>query len=196
MQISFSISCTKKITTLVLCVLFFASHAQQKDSVVVTTQHNNTADSIFAFRTKTPLPKRAALYSALFPGIGQYYNKQYWKLPIVAIGIGTATYFIVDNTKFYRRMKKNYLYRIDTNPYTVDEFPLYQTEDIRTALDGARKNLETTYIGTTVGYALCILDAYISAHLKTFDMNSSISLQTKPLFENQPIGIGITYTLK
>ena len=71
-------------------------------------------------QTIDPLsPSRAAFYSAVLPGLGQAYNKKYWKIPIVYAALGTGMYFVVDNQKNYDRYQDAYKLRISGRP---DEF--------------------------------------------------------------------------
>lgn len=142
-------------------------------------------DSIFNFNTKTPNPKRAGLYSALLPGLGQVYNKQYWKVGLIGAGAGVISYFMATNFSKYRQYQKAYIYRIDNNPNTPILFPEYGTDDLNLLRKGYRRYVEYTAIAATLGYTLTILDAYISAHLKSFDMSKDISLRVAPTFNPQ-----------
>lgn len=152
-----------------------------KKTVTTTTQTSPSfPDSIFKFNTKTPLPKRAGMYSALVPGLGQIYNRQYWKAGLTYAGFGVITGFMISNIKQYQYYHKAYIGRIDADPTTTDTITLYTTEDINTLRKGYRTYTEYTVIAGTLGYLISILDAYISAHLKTFDMSKDISFQTFP----------------
>lgn len=179
--------------------------AQSKDtSINKNTATNNlqsTAssfpDSIFRFNAKIQSPKRAGFYSALIPGLGQIYNKQYWKAGIVYAGFGAVTGFMISNVKKYQYYQKIYLGRIDSDPSTTDTITIYTTDDINTLRKGYRKYTEYTAIAGTVAYLINILDAYISAHLKTFDMSKDISLRAMPFINDrrQP-GFKIAFALK
>ena len=57
-------------------------------------------------------PARAAFYSAVLPGLGQAYNKKYWKIPIVYAGLGVGLYFYIDNNKEYNRYREAYKRRL------------------------------------------------------------------------------------
>jgi hypothetical protein len=131
-------------------------------------------DSIFQFRTKHPLPKRAGLYSALLPGLGQVYNKQYWKTGLVIVGTGVITYFMVENHTNYKRFQKAYIDRLN-NPNNKTDFPNRTAEDLKSIRDSYRQLKEYTVISAVVGYLVTILDAYTSSHLKSFDMGKDIS---------------------
>ncbi len=174
------------------------SYSQDKENAAFVENDDKT--SVFTFNTKHPIPKRSALYSALVPGLGQIYNKQYWKLGVVVAGLGAAGYFLNFNNTEYQRFRNAYIARIDGDPNTVDEFDVsfggYQAADLNTLQNQYRQYLEYTVVFTTVGYALNILDAYVGANLKSFDINDDISLQTKPTFENQQLGLALVFKIK
>ncbi len=174
--------------------------AQLKDTLIkkkieISSSKETTApfpDSIFRFNAKIQSPKRAGFYSALVPGLGQIYNKQYWKAGIVYAAAGVATGFMISNVKQYQYYQKIYLGRIDADPSTSDTITIYSTDDINTLRKGYRKYTEYTAIASTVAYLVNILDAYISAHLKTFDMSKDISLRAMPIInERRQPGIKI-----
>jgi hypothetical protein len=154
-------------------------------------------DSIFRFNVKIPVAKRAGLYSALLPGLGQVYNKQYWKLGVVVAATGAVTGFMIFNTKKYNLYQEAYLGRIDNDPTTTDTFINYQTSDIDLLRKTYRKYTEYTVIAGTLCYLINILDAFTSAHLRTFDMNKNISLRAAPYFDNRrQMGIKILVAKK
>lgn len=142
-----------------------------------------------------PEPKRAGMYSALFPGLGQAYNRQYWKLPIVGAGLGAAVYFIDFNTRQYQRYRKAYITRIDQIPDN-DLEPQYDREGLRQIQEGYRKNRDMTILLTAVGYAVQIMDAVASAHLRNFDMSEDLSLQFGPVATPQGPGLGLVFHWK
>jgi len=128
-------------------------------------------------------PQKAAFLSACLPGLGQAYNKKYWKIPIVYAGIGTITVLAISNTNNYNDFKLAYKYRTDNDPLTIDNYVnKYQKEDLLTIKNYYRRNLEFTYIIGFAIYALNIIDATVDAHLFEFDMSDDISLQAYPAF--------------
>lgn len=154
-------------------------------------------DSIFRFNVKVPVPKRAGLFSALLPGLGQVYNKQYWKLGVVVAATGAVTGFMIFNTRKYNTYQEAYLGRIDTDPATTDTFTNYQTSDLDLLRKTYRKYVEYTVIAGTICYLVNILDAFTSAHLKTFDMSKNISMKASPFFDNRKqFGIKISIAKK
>ena len=149
-------------------------------------------------------PKKAALYSALLPGLGQAYNQKYWKIPIVYAGFGTLVYFINQNNTEYNKFKDAYAFVIaeeegdPPNEY-VDRYER-NTDKLRKIKDYYRRNLELSYILTGTLYLLNILDATVDAHFFHFNVDEDLSLKvapymkprgTNPVFSDK----GITLTL-
>jgi len=139
-------------------------------------------------------PKKTALFSAIVPGLGQYYNKQYWKIPVIYVLVGAAIYFVQDNLKNYNAFRKEYIGR--QNPNYVQQFPQYTDRStIKSAQDYYRRNLDLTVLLTGLGYTLQVLDAVVFAHLKGFDISEDISLNARPVLTPQG-GVGFGLVMK
>ena len=139
------------------------------------------ADAVFRFRLHKPIPKRAALYSACIPGLGQIYNRQYWKTGLIYAGGAVISGFMISNYRNYQKYRKIYVGMIDNNPTTPDTYKNYTVEDVKYLQDGFQKYLEYTVLTATLAYTMNILDALISAHLRSFDMGTDISIICKPI---------------
>jgi hypothetical protein len=151
------------------------------------------------FRTTKPIPKRAAMYSALLPGLGQYYNKSYLRIPIVYVGFGAAAVLMTGQIKSYRKFQTAYIYRTDNNPATIDTFQLknqYSLSDLLEQRGLARRNMDKIGVYSTVWYMLNIVDALANAHLKGFDMSKNISMVVQPSIQGRYLGITTVFTLK
>jgi hypothetical protein len=136
-------------------------------------------------------PKKAAFYSAVVPGGGQVYNRQYWKAPLAVGAVGAAGYFLYDNTTEYRRFRDAYRLRVDGDPTTIDEFasnPNATAAQLVEIRDQYRKWMEQSYIAVGVVYALQVLEAYTAAHLKNFDIDDDLSLNWQPTVK-VPVGL-------
>ncbi len=136
-----------------------------------------------------PIPKKAALYSALLPGAGQAYNRQYWKIPVIYAGVAAAGYFLIDNTNQYRKYRSAYLSSLD--PLGSDD-PLtkrYNPQQLKILQDAYRQNLDLTVLFTTLGFTLQVMDALVFAHLKNFDVSRDLSLHLRPAVT--PVGAGV-----
>jgi hypothetical protein len=155
------------------------------------------ADSSVIKRKKVwePIPKKAGMYSSILPGLGQVYNRQYWKVPIVYGVLGVAGYFIKNNLDEYQTYRKAYINSLDANT-TNDEFPQYGPDELLRMQNLSRKNLDILVLLTSVGYALQIMDAVASAHLRNFDISPDISMQMKPILQNNYVGFGLVMNFK
>jgi hypothetical protein len=139
-------------------------------------------------------PGRATLYSALLPGLGQAYNKKYWKIPLLYAGFAAMGYFIKTNNDRYMVFQKAIpAFANDPNlrTYTIEnrEFTL---DNILIIKDGYRRNRDLSIIFTSIIYILNILDANVDAHLFYFNVNDNLSLRLQPAYiPMAPNGSGI-----
>jgi len=148
-------------------------------------------------KTKKPVavhsPRKATIYSAVLPGLGQIYNRKYWKVPIVYGGFVTLGYFINFNNNEYTKYRQAYSDIIDTDPNTNSFMSLkvnpsffepdkisQLTENLRRAKDGWRRNRDLVVIGTAVFYALNIIDASVDAHFFNFDISDDLAIKWAP----------------
>lgn len=131
-------------------------------------------------------PTKAALLSTALPGLGQAYNKKYWKIPIVYAGFAGLGYWIGSNVKNYNIYNKAYEYRMDNNPATIDRFVgQYSADDLRTLKRFYRRNLDLSIVLTAVWFGLNVVDAAVDAHLFEFDVSDNLSLRVEPVMEYQ-----------
>jgi len=122
-------------------------------------------------------PRKAALYSASLPGLGQIYNQKYWKLPIVYAGFGTLVYFIDRNQRYYMDFKMALL----DEDYQLKYYEFELTdEQLRRGLDVYKRWRDLSIIGVAGFYALQILDAMVDAYLFDWDVGEDISLHMEP----------------
>ena len=167
------------------------SSAQVSDSLFLITPKdsssvNTVKDSVeYSKAVDLKTPKTAMLRSVMLPGLGQAYNRQYWKIPVVYAGFAALIYAIDFNSSQYHRFKKVYQQKIDKIP---GEFPNSTPEYIRNQRDNFRKNMELSYIALVGVYGINVLDAFVSAHLKSFDINENISFKIKPKMEMIDLG--------
>lgn len=173
------------------------------DSVQVAVMQNNL--NKITWNTDPLSPAKAAFYSAVIPGLGQIYNKSYWKVPLVYAAIGTPIYFYIQNSKEYNRYLTAYKRR--QQGYTDDEFygnsstgqPLLSTDGLRRGIQFYRRNKELSILIGIGMYALNVIEANVDAHLKQFNVDERLSLEpyihtdylTQPQF-----GLTLTYKIK
>lgn len=126
-------------------------------------------------------PRKATIYSAILPGLGQAYNRKYWKIPVIYGLGGLLTYFVVDNNKQYVIYKNAFKDRLDGDPSTVDPYVnIYSDDDLRVLKNYYRRNRDLAYIGMGVTYILNIIDAAVDAHLFYFDVSDDLTLKAEP----------------
>ncbi|MCH7658642.1 MAG: hypothetical protein IIB05_10045 [Bacteroidetes bacterium] len=150
-------------------------------------------------------PGKASLYSAILPGLGQFYNKKYWKIPIVYAGFGTLGYSVTYNQRGFTKYKKAYIDFTDKLPETqsyldliggnldpVDFDPVLHpdtydsqqeqwfSKQLRNNMDYFRRNRDLSYIGLIGWYLLNIVDATVDAHLFDYDIGDDLSLKVEP----------------
>ncbi len=143
-----------------------------------------------------PNPKRAGLYSAIVPGLGQFYNRQYWKVPIVYAGLGVAVYFISDNLTHYQSYRKAYISRFNTIYYTDQYANIYSKDQLNQLQSDYKKYLDLSILLTGVGYTLQVIEAMTGAHLKNFDISRDISFQMMPVVQPEGLGLGMVMHIR
>ena len=142
-------------------------------------------DSVTSKKIDPLRPAKAAFYSAVLPGLGQAYNKKYWKIPIVYAALGTGVYFYLDNKKEYDRYRNAYKRRLAG--FTDDEFygdtttPQISNDGLIRAQKTLRRNKEISLLVTLGIYALNIIDANVDAHLLQYNIDDNLAL--KPHFD-------------
>ena len=162
-----------KIISIGLLLFLFGNatlFAQAKTDAVVKPK-----DTLKAVEIDPLTPAKAAFYSAILPGLGQAYNKKYWKIPIVYGAIGTSAYLYIDNTKLYNQYRDAYKSRLAGNPDPVYDY-LSDTQLI-SAQEFYQRNASLSGLFVIAFYVLNIIDANVDAALIQFNVNQSLSLQ-------------------
>jgi len=185
-----------RILVCVILILCSASALHAQDSVRVV---KSETDSLIAESRDTILlksyanrysPRKALLYAAVVPGLGQIYNKKYWKLPLVYGGFAFTGYYINWFSKAYSQYKVQLFYNISTAPnneYYQNPTSGYTTAQLRQVVDQARRNRDFFIIMFGAVYILQIVDAHVDAHLKEFDLNPNLQVSIEPTMEQNPM---------
>jgi hypothetical protein len=130
-------------------------------------------------------PKKATWMSAALPGLGQIYNRKYWKLPIIYAGFGVIGYLAVNYNTKLNHYKSTYLYRMGYDLSKKDYFPnITNTDLLYSDFTYYRRNFELTCIFGSVFYVLNIIDAAVDAHLYKFDISDDLSMRIEPQLIN------------
>lgn len=153
-------------------------------------------------------PGKAALRSAILPGLGQAYNRSYWKIPIIYAGAAVMGYFLVTNNSTYQDLRYALIARLDGDPNTIDSYSAHPylgeghqngSQNLRYYRDYYRRNRDLTIILSVAAWGLNVAEAYVHAHLKDFDVSDNLSLHIQPDMIHVPatsrISPGLTLTL-
>lgn len=187
----------KKISFLIIILLCcFAKDIYPQDTLSVADIQKP------AFR---PEPLRATMLAFAFPGLGQIYNKKYWKVPLVYAGFGGIIYAIDYNTSNYNTFLKAYQDFTDDIPETDSYLALIKNADPSTydpvlhpstyvpsnaewykermlrQIDYFKKYRDLSYIGIAAWYLITVLDANVDASLYNFDISDNLEVALAPL---------------
>ena len=177
---------------------FSFTKAQQSDSLKI-----EKTDSLKNKKAVTKAiyssARKASIMSAILPGLGQAYNKKYWKMPIIYAALGGLGYWGVTNHTKYKYYSNNLRAEYDDDPNTVNT-TLYSNSQLIVLKNDYKKYRDVAIIAGTVVYLINIIDANVDAHLKTFDVSDDLSLQVKPYsnidYYNNRLYTGLTLKLK
>jgi len=145
---------------------------------------NRTVEEIESY-AKNYDPRKAMLYAAIIPGMGQAYNKKYWKMPLVYGGFGALVY----GANFYHGLYlgfKSDLFTLINDPTSGGGLSPdgLTTDQLRNVVDRTRRERDFFIILTGFFYILQMVDAHVDAHLKEFDLNPKLQLTIEPTMEN------------
>ena len=184
----------KQLTFIVLFTLGLGMHNLY--SQTKTEELQIVADTIIRKPIDPLAPARAAFYSAIVPGLGQAYNKKYWKIPIVYAAIGTGVYFYSNNNQEYHRYRDAYKQRLKG---LDDEFKgQYSDATLINAQRTFQRNRDLSLIVTIGLYVLNIVDANVDAHLMQFNVDDNLTLRPE-IYPNdinykQNVGLTLNYS--
>jgi len=122
-------------------------------------------------------PSKAAFYSAVLPGLGQAYNKKYWKIPLAYAAIGIPVYFFITNDQEYDRFRDAYKNRLAGIDDSETEFAGISNDGLIRAQRTLRRNKELSLLLALLGYALNIIDANVDAHLLQYNIDENLALK-------------------
>ena len=170
----------------------------QKDSAnvkgVIIKENIDISQEIY-----NPLaPSKAAFYSAIFPGMGQIYNKKYWKAPIVWGALAIPTYLYIDNNSVYKRYRTAFKLRKAglQDEFTLDNgSTLISLTGLERAQKQLRENRDLALLSTVLVYILQIVEASVNAHLLQFNTDDNLSFKPTLIPDNMSFantGVGLT----
>jgi len=120
--------------------------------------------------------------SAVLPGLGQVYNRKYWKLGIIYPIMGGVAYSFAFNQKYFAVYRDALRIRYDGDPTTIDQFSLFSDDRIVTMKNYYQRYRDLSVIGFAAIYVLQVIDAAVDGHLYNFDVGPDLSMQWTPVF--------------
>ncbi|SEA90840.1 hypothetical protein SAMN05443667_111124 [Flavobacterium gillisiae] len=120
-------------------------------------------------------PAKAAFYSAVLPGLGQAYNKKYWKIPLVYGAIGTSLYFYLDSNTKYHQYRDAYKRRLEG--YSDDKYSYLDDSRLIAGQKFYQRNRDLSALFVVAFYALNIIDANVDAALLQFNVDENLSVR-------------------
>lgn len=147
------------------------------------------------FKKDYPSPKKAVTL-AIIPGLGQIYNKKFWKLPLVYGLLGGVVYAIDFNTRNYNLAIQSIEAKSGIIPVENDPFPSTPLSAVQARRNSFDKNRQLSWIGLIGFYLISAGDAFVDAHLKDFNVDDDISLRPtfQTGFNNQPtLGVSVVF---
>ena len=174
------------------------AQAQKSDSLLIVMKKDSIHQKKAAKKAIYSAARKASIMSAVFPGLGQIYNRKYWKAPVIYAALGGLGYWGITNHTKYKYYSDNLRYANDDDPNTVNS-TLYSNDQLITQKRYYRKYRDYAIIAGALVYLVNIIDANVDAHLKTFDVSDDLSLQLKPYstFDyNNKLQAGLTLKLK
>ncbi len=163
----------KLATKSLIAILFlFIPHLVlgQTDSAVEKSRIN-----WLTFNDVPHSPKKASVYSAIIPGLGQVYNHKVWKVPIIYGALGGSLFFAIDNRRKMRTLNDDFYVRFrDQN--TANDPSTTEIEERNTF----RRNRDVGILIFTTFYALQVFDAAVDAHFYKINLDQDLNVKIKP----------------
>jgi len=160
---------------IIIVVLLLGNSSLLAQNELKISEMEIAKDSSKSAKINPLAPSKAAFYSAILPGLGQAYNKKYWKIPIVYGGMGVSIYSYIWNNKKYHQYRDAYKRRL--LGYSDDNFQYLDDTRLISAQKFHQKNRDLSMLVTAGIYILNIVDANIDAHLMQFNVNENLSIR-------------------
>lgn len=130
-------------------------------------------------------PRKALLFAAILPGLGQVYNKKYWKLPLVYGGFAGFGYGVNFYQSGYKEFKGALFDLLESGESTIKvRNQDWNEQSLRTVVNRYRRERDFFIILSAGMYLLQMIDAHVDAHLKEFDLNPNLQVKIQPTMNN------------
>jgi hypothetical protein len=138
--------------------------------------------------------RKASIMSMVLPGLGQAYNKNYWyiKIPLIYGALGGLGYYVMQKNQEYQDYHNELIYRYGHGDTLRNSFLKLTTDQVNTEKIQVKKYRDFFIIGMGIVYLINVIDANVTAHMKTFDVSDKLSLGITPkafYCRNSPHGL-------
>ncbi|MGP1501060.1 MAG: DUF5683 domain-containing protein [Bergeyella cardium] len=193
----------KKLLLIISCFIIHLAFSQEVDTLKVAPQTVQDIERDIQMINKplkiTPnSPVKAGLYSAVLPGLGQYYNKKYWKIPIVWGGIGTGVGIVLWNQRKYDKYRSAFIAELNGQPHEFSGFQGVNEEVLGRIQDKFKRQRDYAIAITGLIYVLNIIDAVVDAHLYEMKRDPDLTLKPTVIYDeyaeqNAKAGISLSF---
>lgn len=172
-----------------------AAKAQEQDSTA--TALNNADLPEVQVEKWFPNPGKALRFGLILPGAGQIYDRKWWKLPLVYAAYGGVVYAIDYNSGWLKRFKTAFDAQVQSPPeeHEFTALGLNSTE-LKAFRDKFDKQLQLSYIGLIIVHGLVSMEAFVDAHLQSFDISDDLTLQVQPDIFIDPVSQQPIFSIK
>ncbi|MDR7369623.1 DUF5683 domain-containing protein [Flavobacterium aquidurense] len=171
------------------CTSFF--YAQSQNNIIAN-------DSLKAQPIDPLRPAKAGFYSAILPGLGQVYNKKYWKVPLVYGAIGTSIYFYVDSRKQYNIYRNEYKSRLAGGQNNSEYLARLSDSQLISAQKQFKRNGDLSLLFALGFYVLNIIDANVDAALSQFNVSNQLAfkptININEIAPSKNVGLSCVYS--
>jgi len=170
------------------------------DSVVALGADSVLKPDTTAVKGKKHTAVKAVWMSAVLPGLGQAYNKKYWKIPIIYAGFGGLGYALYFTSSNFNESRAAYRAVVRGNPASYLGYT--DVQDIKYFRDQFKNYLNLSALVTVLWYGLNLIDAAVDGHLYSYNMDDKLSFNFDPsLILPNPLGtapttcLGLTFNI-
>ncbi|MDR3093215.1 MAG: DUF5683 domain-containing protein [Bacteroidales bacterium] len=182
---------------------------QLTEPEMITVEDTSFSEKIYPVDTlqaRKVIPAKATIMSAALPGLGQIYNRKYWKVPLAWALIGGSTYFLINYQNKYQKYRRAYIDFKDGDIYTnshesLNFPPTYPVEQYLTnRKDVYRKYRDYAIIAVVISYLMVVVDANVDAHLFDYNVDDNLSIRAQPkifhddLLHSPKIGVNLCFS--
>lgn len=194
----------KNIFLVICCFLTYICYAQEAEKDTISPKNTTIQDIENDIQKLNKIsspnnPTRAAVYSAVLPGLGQYYNRKYWKIPIVWGGIGTGVGITLWNQKQYKRYRSAFLAELEGQPHEFSDITGVDKNVLGRTQDKFKRQRDYSIAITGLVYILNIVDAVVDAHLYDQKRDPDLALQPTIIYDEyatQSTKVGLSLSFR